>query len=677
MALCRPLVGRQRLQRVSSKQARIEPGDQFAILRKLALLWMVAALWLGHATGQVYPTSSLIDPSQIAEVRPVAEVAAFSSYDRTGNNDDGFSGKYSCLQRERDGCVIADVQGPGAITRMFFPEPFPEGPLEFYFDGEKSPRLSGTVSELIMSHHVPFVLPLAGYGLGGTFSYVPIAFAKSIKIVVRAPVVHFYMVNYVRFNGDVHVSTFSPPELVEYKQPIIEGHTLNRSVELKGGESITLLDWNKPGRIESLIIGPVSSLEGGARTLTLRAFWDDSPLAAINVPVGDFFGFSFGKPSAKSLLVGADRDSGYLLLPMPFKRKAHVELVSEDPAAPPLPIVSKIIIADRPKADDELYFHALWRRENPTTIGKDYTYIDVSGQGQLVAAMLQAQGFDPGETPWFEGNEIAIIDGKLALEGDGSESSFNGGWYDVPGRWYGAGSMPFSGSLGYYKSIARAGGFRLMIPDAYSFKNHLTYTIQHAPVGNSIPTDYTSTVYYYLDRPNGLPNSLPPIADRKVVTPHEFVLNFWPSPPPIASVLEASTLFENAQVGSDRIVCMELVRRPAEDDGGKIPMEFKGELGVPHVALNVVVPKPGVYEIFADGITSQDSAKLQLRVGDELAGRPVDFFSLDNHRTGYVSLGKADLSEGVNTLFLLMPERNPRSTGERLRIISIKGVLNK
>src|SRR5208337_5660243 len=98
------------------------------------------------------------------------------------------------------------------------------------------------------------------------------------------------------------------------------------------------------------------------------------------------------------------------------------------------------------------------RRENPTTIGKDYTYLDVNGRGQLVGAMLQAQGFEPGETPFFEGNEIAYIDGKMALQGDGSESSFNGCWYDVPGRWYGAYSMPFSGSLEYSKSIARTGG---------------------------------------------------------------------------------------------------------------------------------------------------------------------------------------------------------------------------
>ena len=39
-----------------------------------------------------------------------------SSYDRTGANDDGFTGRWSCLKRSGPrGCVLADVRGPGEL----------------------------------------------------------------------------------------------------------------------------------------------------------------------------------------------------------------------------------------------------------------------------------------------------------------------------------------------------------------------------------------------------------------------------------------------------------------------------------------------------------------------------------------------------------------------------------
>ena len=52
------------------------------------------------------------------------KVASISSYDRTGGNDVGFSGRYSFLRNECDGLVIADLQGPGVIYRIWTPTPY-------------------------------------------------------------------------------------------------------------------------------------------------------------------------------------------------------------------------------------------------------------------------------------------------------------------------------------------------------------------------------------------------------------------------------------------------------------------------------------------------------------------------------------------------------------------------
>ena len=43
-----------------------------------------------------------------------------SSFDRTGGNDDGFEGTYSCLRQTADGCVIAEHEGAGEIGAIWF-----------------------------------------------------------------------------------------------------------------------------------------------------------------------------------------------------------------------------------------------------------------------------------------------------------------------------------------------------------------------------------------------------------------------------------------------------------------------------------------------------------------------------------------------------------------------------
>ena len=55
--------------------------------------------------------------------RESVKVASVSSYDRTGGNNDGFGGQYSFVRKEKDGLVLADVQGPGVIYRIWTPTP--------------------------------------------------------------------------------------------------------------------------------------------------------------------------------------------------------------------------------------------------------------------------------------------------------------------------------------------------------------------------------------------------------------------------------------------------------------------------------------------------------------------------------------------------------------------------
>ena len=55
---------------------------------------------------------------RLAVLKESIEVASVSSYDRTGGNNDGFGGQYSYVRKEKDGLVLADLQGPGVIYRI-------------------------------------------------------------------------------------------------------------------------------------------------------------------------------------------------------------------------------------------------------------------------------------------------------------------------------------------------------------------------------------------------------------------------------------------------------------------------------------------------------------------------------------------------------------------------------
>src|SRR5439155_25030212 len=80
----------------------------------LLLLVSVPAAFAGPAD-EVTPDAleALYRLDRLPRLRQAVRTGCVSSYDRTGGNDDGFSGKYSFIRKEGDGLVIGDLKGPG------------------------------------------------------------------------------------------------------------------------------------------------------------------------------------------------------------------------------------------------------------------------------------------------------------------------------------------------------------------------------------------------------------------------------------------------------------------------------------------------------------------------------------------------------------------------------------
>ena len=102
-----------------------------------------------------------------------------------------------------------------------------------------------------------------------------------------------------------------------------------QQVSLAPGSTATLFETQTGGRIVGLRIAPAAALAGKGRDLVLRITWDGQPQAAVICPAGDFFGYAWGQPATRSMLVGTAASSSYCYFPMPFDKSAKIELLSE------------------------------------------------------------------------------------------------------------------------------------------------------------------------------------------------------------------------------------------------------------------------------------------------------------------------------------------------------------
>lgn len=653
----------------------------------MAISWItVCPAWMMGAPAPTPSESPLgIEETYRLDLLPrlkkSVKVGMVSSYDRSGGNDDGFSGKYSFLRKEDGGLVIADLEGPGMIYRIHAPL-LTDDIIEFYFDGEASPRIRLKFSEIFEGSHAPFLGPLVGGGAGGHYSYVPIGYKRSCKIVVKAEKFYFYQINYAQYPQDSAIETYQSPlseaflrhmekakelfsltglDITSYAVPPgTQPVRRNSKVVLRPGQAATLFETKKPGRIVGLKLRPASAFAGKDRDIVIRMYWDGDTKPAVASPVGDLFGYSFGEPASRSLLFGTSEGTNYFYFPMPYEKSARIELVSERADGPHLDVEAEVTTVPVPKSPDEGRFYALWKRENPTREGVPFTFLKTSGRGHVVGSILQAQGKESGTTEFFEGDDRAIIDGQLAVPGTGSEDSYNGGWYDVPGRWEDRASLPLSGCLGYKKPLGRTGGYRLMITDAYAYGESMDFNIEHSPEGNRFPTDYTSVVFFYSQERPTADFSLPPAAERAVVAPEKVIFVPGWNTPIHSWSLHSATLEKKSEKFEGKSFRYLSMRATGEDIFG------------PHsIAFTLDLPASGMYKVELEALYGPDLGITQMFQNEQAAGPPIDLYAAQRKPSALLPAGRIHALQGENTVFFRIVGKGSESSGLGLDLIRI------
>ncbi len=454
----------------------------------------------------------------------------FSSYDRTGGNNDGIRGTYSCLrQTAAEGCVIAEHTGPGEVESIWFTRDrgvvTRTGRLRIEVDGRTvvNAPLQSVVNGGLGA---PFSFPLvanAAQSSGGVYIKVPIPFRTSMKISTQANPL-YYHVTYRAFPDAEGVPSFDPSDragdvlarlrasgLRDPKPAAAGATTLRRSFALAPGRRIVVGTVSGPGAITALRLRfpRLGASPGGTalararllRSARLQVSFDGQ--RTVDSPLGEFFGSGVAPATVRSLLLAqSPLASGSLLAwwPMPFRRSAVISVVNAS-STRVLSAEAAVTHAPSPELVAALgsgqagYFHATSHR-GFTTAGRDWSILSVRGHGTLVGVSQTMRG--PVTQRYLEGDERAFVDGPLALHGTGTEDFFEGGYYFNHGTF----TRPLTGNPSHRvggplcPGSDCTGAYRLLIDDSVAFGSSLRFGMEHGN-RNAIRGLYGSTAYWY------------------------------------------------------------------------------------------------------------------------------------------------------------------------------------
>ena len=596
-------------------------------------------------------------------------VKQVSSYDPTGGNDDGFSGKYSYLRKEDGKLVIAELEGPGIIQRIWTPTPS-EDTIQFYFDGETNPRIELPFIDLFSGEQYPFVRPVVGNEVGGYYCYLPIPYEKSCKVVFKGKTMQFFQIQYCEM-GKNQVSTF-PEKFSQEEKDALELATkvwqqtgknlieilpdqkkiesVSQTVNIKAGETLPIFKLNKGGRIVGIEITPQIELNSHFKDLILRSRWDNEKVLAINSPLTDFFGYGFGKPAMRSLFDGVRADgTHYCYFPMPFENSAVLELQflkNKLNETTMIPLQVTIYYTEEKLKNNEGRFYAEWHRNENPELGAPYQILSAKGRGHYVGTLLQSQGRVPGMTLFFEGDDECTVDGELTIRGTGSEDYFNGGWYGLTDRWDKALSLPMHGCLGYSASLARTGGFRFYLTDKISFGKSILMTIEHGPENNNIPVDYTSLAFYYCDTPPES-NELPAVELLEEIKPPA-TLEYWTNLLPMKSI------------GYGKVT---LTTGNESDKNGQTYHVVKFETALPGlVNFELNVPSEGKYKLYLSYLKGPDGGAFDVFQRQIPVKESIPGYAAENTFVEKEYMGTIDIQNGTNTISVIL-NSDPKNLG--------------
>jgi hypothetical protein len=477
----------------------------------------------------VRDVTAVVDLWELARPRDW-EVFQDSSFDRTGGNDDGFSGRYGAAADATGARVLFDHDGPGAITRIWSANPQDDCELAFYFDDEAKPRVRASFAALFRGIVSGFPKPFVDDAHGGFVAYVPIPYAKRLRVVATGPL-YFWQITAARFPVGTDVASFDPDgtrthPMLEHVDRVTATqaaeHYASATPLLCPGDVVALptrkafatadgrpiptfapvqfpcslgpdqavaLEIEGPAVVTSLRLRVEAEGSRCLRTTLVRVFVDDDAEPWVEAPLGDLFALVDGNATTHALPFVAAPPEYELRFVQPFARSLRVHVIQTGDE--PLRVdASALGVRGSIDAFGAHRFFARWQR-TLTKRGEPLVLLDAHGSGHVVGVTYVARS--AGGITYLEGDEAIAIDGRAptAYHGTGTEDFFDSGWYWRAGTF----CAPLFGLTHKDEPRGSIAAYRMFTTTAIPFTNSLRFTLEHGG-GNDAPYVEIATVTY-------------------------------------------------------------------------------------------------------------------------------------------------------------------------------------
>lgn len=436
------------------------------------------------------------------------------------------------------GSVLADIQGPGCVTRFWSSNPGEAGKVRIYLDNQLQQLLEAKLLDLLSGQWEvqagdkkvkPIPSPWASEKARGYEMVFPIVFRQRCIIVADRPNVQ-YQVQWRNYAAEAPVASLTIQELMDQQplitklaeqitglntpstaqlsqrfapseKPDVQQVTLEQPLIGPGqSRQMDLLQGpgNNPSRAIVLMEASVQAdrMVNALRNVVLSINFDSAKEPQIEVPLGDFFGTAPGA-NTLGLLPWRASPNGKLTSHwvMPYAKHARLSIKNLDEQ----PVTVQLSLTHVPYSwnDQSLYFHSSWRTASFTSRPfQDWAFLQVQGTGQLVGTHLAV--YNPAKEWWGEGDSKIWIDGHTfpSLWGTGTDDDFGFGWSDKtlfssPWRAQPRHDGQRTGHEGS-TSLLRA---RLL--DRISFARSLRYDLEVRHDQPNVNMQYAATSFWY------------------------------------------------------------------------------------------------------------------------------------------------------------------------------------
>ncbi|MEO8459384.1 MAG: DUF2961 domain-containing protein [Dokdonella sp.] len=483
------------------------------------------------------------------------------------------------LYRDGAEAILFDERGPGAVTRLWMTTGFgvsscidPAIRLHVYVDGASMPTLDIALAALFDGSTSGFTPPLVAdrpQSSGGFVSYLPIAYAGSLKIALtnidNAPnpctgnseKLLWYQITHHRLVPGTPVTSYAAgqdfPAMRAFLasagddpwNAMLAPQTINGSLN-SPGDVVPLLSFASAGWVRGLRLNvPVSA----RATIRLRATFDGE--TTIDMPLSDFFASSATAMLAtRSVLLGEDVGGWlYSWFPMPFASAAQIDLIADATLAMPVAITASVSIDPSKPISTVGRFGA--RVSDHCVAGGDIALYSDRGAGKIVGISSRYHANGLTSLGYLEGDERATVDDAIvpAWYGTGVEDFYNGGFYFD----HGAFAAPLAGASEIdLDGNGTTAVYRLLATDALEYASALTLTQEagYAPT-QPVPTCARTVVYAFRQpQPLVVPYDAFEIGDSAAALAHHYN-----SPPGAICALMSASFSNEPPTPRTAMVC--------------------------------------------------------------------------------------------------------------------------